>query len=465
MSVAAPSRRPFIVPLIVGCAQFMHQFDGSVITTALPAMARSLGEDPLRLNLAITCYLLALAVFVPVSGWLSDKVGSKRIFLAAIVIFSLSSLLCGLSHDLAELVVFRTLQGIGGAMMTPVGRIIVAKSVPKSELITAMNYVTIPAMLGPILGPSVGGFIVTYFSWQWIFFINLPIGVLGVCLVYTFIPDMRETDVPAFDLKGFVLVGFAVAAMILGFEAMGRGLLPAAAIAVLIAAGMSCGVGYVFHARRKSGPIIDLTLLRIKTFAASIWGGALVYVGATSQVFLLALLLQLGFGFTPFQSGLTTLATAAGSVLIKSFVRPVVRLLGIRRLLIYNTVLTAAYICACGFFRVSTPYVVILLILLISGLSRSIEYTAIQALGYADLPPAQTARATGFSSMAQQVWLSFGVGLVALIMQIARQFHGHAAIAPDDIAPAYFTIAFLSLVAAGVFARLPRNAGAALELR
>ena len=459
------TRRPFIVPLIVGCAQFMHQFDGSVITTALPAMARSLGEDPLRLNLAITCYLLALAVFVPVSGWLSDKVGSKRIFLAAIVIFSLSSLLCGLSHDLVELVIARTLQGIGGAMMTPVGRIIVAKSVPKSELIQAMNYVTIPALLGPILGPSVGGFIVTYFSWQWIFFINLPIGVLGVVLVWMFIPDMRETDVHPFDLKGFILVGFAVAAMILGFEAMGRGLFPASAIAVLIAAGMGSGIAYVFHARRKTGPIIDLTLLKIKTFAASIWGGALVYVGATSQVFLLALLLQLGFGFTPFQSGLTTLATAAGSVLIKSFVRPVVRYFGIRRLLIYNTALTAAYICVCGFFRVSTPYAVILFTLLISGLSRSVEYTAIQALGYADLPPALTARATGFSAMAQQVWLSFGVGLVALIMQLARQFHGHAEIAPNDIAPAYFTIAFLSLAAAGVFARLPRDAGATLDLR
>src|SRR5579863_7905121 len=184
------SRRPFIVPLIVGCAQFMHQFDGSVITTALPAMARSLGEDPLRLNLAITCYLLALAVFVPVSGWLADKFGGKRVFLTAIVIFSLSSMLCGLSHSLAELVVARTLQGLGGAMMTPVGRIIVAKSVPKSELIQAMNYVTIPALLGPILGPSVGGFIVTYFSWQWIFFLNLPIGALGVVLVSIFIPEM-----------------------------------------------------------------------------------------------------------------------------------------------------------------------------------------------------------------------------------------------------------------------------------
>ena len=443
----------------------MHQFDGSVITTALPSMARSLGEDPLRLNLAITCYLLALAVFVPASGWLSDKIGGKRVFLAAIVVFSLSSLLCGLSHNLAELVVARTLQGIGGAMMTPVGRIIVAKSVPKSELVQAMNYITIPALLGPILGPSVGGFIVTYFSWQWIFFINLPIGVLGVALVYAFIPNIHESDVPAFDLRGFALVGFAVAAMILGFEAMGRDLLPAGFIAALIGAGAICGALYVVHARRKPSPIIDLSLLRIPTFAASIGGGALVYIGSTSQVFLLALLLQLGFGFTPFQSGLTTLATAAGSILIKSMVTRVLRLLGIRRLLIYNTMLMAAYIFGCGLFRVTTPYPVILLTLLISGFARSIEFTAIQALGYADLPVGVTARATGFAAMSQQVWLSFGVGLVALIMQLSREWHGHAVIAPDDIAPAYYTIAALCLAASVVFARLPRGAGAELNLR
>jgi len=459
------ARRSLIVPLIVGCAQFMHQFDGSVIATALPAMARSLGEDPLRLNLAITCYLLALAVFVPVSGWLSDKFGGKRVFMIAIVIFSLSSLFCGLSHNLVELVVWRTLQGVGGAMMTPVGRIIVIKSVPKSEVVQAINWITIPALLGPILGPSVGGFIVTYFSWEWIFFINLPIGLLGVFLVKAFIPDLRESDVPRFDLRGFLLVGCAVAALILGFEAMGRGLFPTSAVIVLIGAGLCCAVLYIAHARRRESPIVDLNLLRQRTFSVSIWGGALVYIGATSQVFLLALLLQLGFGFTPFESGLTTLATAAGSIMIKSMVRPVLRFFGIRRLLIYNTLLTAAYIFACGLFRENTPYLLILLILWIAGLSRSVEYTAIQSLAYADLPPALTARATSFSSMSQQIWLSFGVGLVALVMQLAREWHGHEVIAPNDITPAYFVIAFASLAAAGIFARMPKSAGAELDLR
>ncbi len=402
---------------------------------------------------------------MPVSGWLSDKFGGKRVFMIAIVVFSISSLLCGLSHTLAELVVSRTLQGIGGAMMTPVGRIIVIKSVPKSELVQAINWITIPALLGPILGPSVGGFIVTYFSWEWIFFINLPIGLLGVCLVKAYIPDLRESDVPRFDLRGFVLVGFAVAALILGFEAMGRGLIPMSAVVVLLGVGLSCAMLYIFHARRRETPIVDLSLLRRRTFSVSIWGGALVYVGATSQVFLLALLLQLGFGFTPFQSGLTTLATAAGSIMIKSMVRPVLRFFGIRRLLIYNTLLTAAYIFACGLFRANTPYLLILLTLWIAGLSRSVEYTAIQSLAYADLPPALTTRATSFSSMSQQIWLSFGVGLVALVMQFAREFHGHDSIEPSDITPAYFVIACATLAAAGIFARMPKNAGAELDLR
>jgi len=213
-------RSVVLVPLIVGAAQFMHQFDGAVIATALPSMAASLDEDPIRLNLAITSYLLALAVFVPVSGWMADKFGAKRVFISAIVVFTASSVLCGLAHSLPELVLYRTLQGMGGAMMTPVGRVIVVKSVPKLQLVQAMNYITVPAVLGPLLGPSVGGFIVTYFSWPWIFFINLPIGLAGILLVRAFIPDIREEKVLPLDLRGSALIGLAVAGLVFGFEAI-----------------------------------------------------------------------------------------------------------------------------------------------------------------------------------------------------------------------------------------------------
>ena len=351
------SRASSIVPLIIGCAQFMHQFDGSVITTALPSMAASLGEDPLKLNLAITCYLLALAVFVPISGWMADRFGAKPVFISAILVFTTSSVLCGLSDSLAELVIFRTLQGIGGAMMTPVGRVIVVKSVPKLELVRAMNYVTIPAVLGPVIGPSVGGFIVTYFSWPWIFFLNLPIGLLGIVLVRAYIPDVREEKVAPLDLRGFVLIGLALGGLVFGFSLLGRPVLPRPVVFASLAVGAICGVFYLLHAKRKIDPIIDLSLLRIRTFAASIWGGSLFYLGTTSQVFLLALVLQLGFGLSAFHAGLVTLASAFGSVMNRFTVRPLLRVFGFRRLLIYNALLTGGYLMACGFltFRPRSP--------------------------------------------------------------------------------------------------------------
>ncbi len=459
------SRSPLIIPLIVGGAQFMHQFDGAVIATALPSMAASLHEDPVRLNLAITTYLLALAVFVPVSGWMADRFGARRVFMSAIVVFTVSSVLCGLAHSLFELVLYRILQGMGGAMMTPVGRVIVLKSVPKLQLVQAMNYITIPAVLGPLLGPSVGGFIVTYFSWPWIFFINLPIGLAGIFMVRIFIPDIRTEQVAPLDLRGFVLIGMAVAGLVFGFEAIGRGVLPASVILASIAAGAVCSGLYLIHARRTAVPIIDLGLLRIRTFAASIWGGGLFYLSTTSSVFLLALLLQLGFGFSAFQAGLMTLASAVGSLAMRFTLRPLLRPLGFRRLLVWNAVLTGAFLIGCGFFRVTTPYAVIALTLLIGGFSRSIQFTAVQSLGYAEMPSELFSRATSFMAMAQQLVQSFGVGLVALVVHLSLIWHARAAIASEDVALGYFTIGVMALASVVIFYRLPAHAGIELHDR
>jgi EmrB/QacA subfamily drug resistance transporter len=443
----------------------MHQFDGSVIATALPAMAESLNEDALKLNLAITCYLLALAVFVPISGWMADRYGAKRIFIAAIVIFTVSSMLCGLSGSLAEIVIWRTIQGIGGAMMTPVGRVIVVKSVPKFEIVRAMNYVTIPAVLGPVIGPSVGGFIVTYVSWHWIFFINLPIGLLGVLLVYAYVPDIREEAVTALDLRGFVLVGIALAGLVFGFAAIGRGALPTSVVVASITVGAICGALYLSHARRKSDPIIDLSLLRVRTFAASVWGGALFFIGTTAQVFLLAILFQIGFGLTAFQSGLILLASAAGSVVMRFTFRPVLKLFGFRRLLIYNALLIGAYLIACAHFTAATPFTVILLVLLIGGFARSVQFTAVQSLGYAEIPTAIMSRATSFSAMAQQLTQSFGVGLAALVVHLSVVIHGRAELTPDDVALAFFALGGLAIASAVIFYLLPAQAGSELTGR
>ncbi|HEY2231618.1 MAG TPA: MFS transporter [Xanthobacteraceae bacterium] len=459
------SRSPLIIPLIVGGAQFMHQFDGAVIATALPSMAASLHEDPVRLNLAITTYLLALAVFVPVSGWMADRFGARRVFMAAIVVFTASSVLCGLAHSLVELVLCRVLQGMGGAMMTPVGRVIVLRSVPKLQLVQAMNYITIPAVLGPLLGPSVGGFIVTYFSWPWIFFINLPIGLVGIFMVRSFIPDVKAEAVTRLDLRGFALIGMAVAGLVFGFEAIGRGVVPSTVILASIAAGAVCTGFYLIHARRTTEAIIDLSLLRIRTFAASITGGGLFYLGTTSSVFLLALLLQLGFGFSAFQAGLMTLASAVGSLATRFAFRSLLRPLGFRRLLICNAIVTGAFLIGCGFFRITTPYLIIVAVLLIGGFSRSLQFTAVQSLAYAEMPSALFSRATSFLAMAQQLAQSFGVGLVALAVHLSLLWHARAAMTPQDIAAGYFTVGFLALVSVAVFYRLHAEAGAELNDR
>ncbi|MHB8381492.1 MAG: MFS transporter, partial [Candidatus Binataceae bacterium] len=237
-----------LAPLIVGCALFMEMLDSTVISTALPAIAKSLHQDPIRLNLAITAYMLSLAVFVPVSGWMADRFGSRTIFRAAIVIFTLGSVLCGLSGSLSTIVASRILQGFGGAMMVPVGRLIVLKTVEKANLVTAMSYLTVPAVLGPVVGPPVGGFIVTYWSWRWIFFINVPIGIIGITLVSMFIADVRESEVPPLDLRGFVLTGLGLAGLVFGFETIGRGIVPPGITMSVMAAGGICTGAYIFHA-------------------------------------------------------------------------------------------------------------------------------------------------------------------------------------------------------------------------
>jgi len=459
------SRSHIIAPLIVGCAQFMHQFDGAVITTAVPSMAESLHEDPVRLNLAITCYLLSLAVFVPISGWMADRFGAKRVFMSAIVIFTVSSVLCGLVHGLPELILLRTIQGIGGAMMTPVGRVIVVKSVPKLKLVTAMNYITIPAVLGPLLGPSVGGFIVTYFSWPWIFFMNLPIGAAGLLLVRAYILDIREEDAGPLDLRGFILASLALAGIVFGFSTIGRGVLPVSVITAAISAGAICAVLYLLHARRMENPIVDLALLKIRTFCASIIGGGLFYLGTVSSVFLLALLLQLGFGLSAFQAGIITLASAAGSLLMRFTFRPVLRLFGFRHLLIVNALLTGVFLISCGFFTPATPYAVIIAILFIGGFSRSVQFTAAQSIAYAEMPPEKTSRATSFSAMTQQLMQSIGVGLAALVVHVSLTWHERTVLVHDDVAPAYFTLGLMSLLSAVIFWLLPAQAGSELSER
>ena len=450
----------FLVPLIVACALFMENLDSTVIATALPQIAASLGEDPLRLNLAITSYLLSLAVFIPLSGWVADRYGARRVFRAAIVIFTLGSACCGLSNSLPELVAARILQGVGGAMMVPVGRLVMLRTVPKSELVRAMSYLTVPALVGPVLGPPLGGFIVTYSSWRWIFFINLPIGLLGIVLATLFIEDVREADMWPLDIRGFLLAALGLSGLMFGFETAGRGVLSPTLVAMLLAIGALGLALYALHARVSAAPIIDLRLLSIPTFAGAIIGGSIFRIGVGALPFLLPLMLQLGFGLSPFASGLLTFASAAGALTMKLTAAPIIRALGFRHVLIGNAVVSSLFLASYGLFSPATPHWLIIALLLSGGFFRSLQFTSINTLSFADVPPAMMSRATSFASMVQQLSMSIGVGTGALLLHVTLSLHGHSTLAAGDFTPAFAAVAAISLASIALFLPLSREAGA-----
>ncbi len=460
-----PRTRQLIISLMVACAMFMQNLDSTIIATALPTIGRSIGESPLRLNVAITCYLLSLAVFIPISGWTADRFGARRVFSAAIVVFTLGSIACGLAQSLWMLVIARIVQGMGGAMMVPVGRLVLLRTVAKSELVRAMSYVSVPALIGPVIGPPLGGFIVTYASWRWIFFINIPIGLAGVLLVNLFVENLGEATVRPFDLYGFVLTGIGLASLAFGFEAGGRGALPWPVALGLLAGGALCLAAYVRHARRIDHPIIDLALLRIPTYAVTTAGGFLFRMGLGALPFLMPLMLQVGFGLDPLSSGLITFASAAGALSNKLFVSPIIRTFGFRRVLIGNTIVSSAFLFGYSYFRPTTPHVVIFFALLAGGFFRSLQMTSVNTLSYADVPAAMLSRATSLTSMAQQLSQSVGVGTGALLLYLMLALHGRAVSSAADFSFALAAVATISMLSVPFFLRMPADAGAEVSGR
>lgn len=449
-----------IVPTIVGCALFMQTLDSTVIATALPVIARSLHEDPIRLNLAITSYLLSLAVFIPLSGWVADRYGARSVFRAAIAVFTLGSVFCGCSSSLTELVLARVLQGLGGAMMVPVGRLVVLRIVPKSGLVDAMAYLTIPAVLGPVLGPPLGGFIVTYGSWRWIFFMNVPIAIMGLVLATLYIPDIREDISPPLDMRGFVLTGLGLAGLVFGFETIGRNMVPVSVMMTVLTGGALCAVLYVVHARRIATPIVDLTLMRIPTFAASVLGGGLARMGIGALPFLLAMLLQLVFGLTPFASGLITFTSAVGALTMKFTVGPIIRRFGFRSVLIGNGMISALILMSYAAFRPGAPKTLMIGTLLAGGFFRSLQFSSLNTVAYADIAPPLMSGASTLSSMAQQLFLSLGVSVAALTLHISLTLRGATTLAANDFAAAFIVIGLLSLISILFFLPLEHHAGA-----
>jgi EmrB/QacA subfamily drug resistance transporter len=458
-----PSDR--IVPLIVATALFMENMDSTVISTSLPAIAQALGTNPLALKLAVTSYLLSLAIFIPASGWTADRFGTRNVFRAAIGVFVLGSIGCAASHSLEQFVFARIVQGMGGAMMTPVGRLIMVRSIDKQRLVNAMSLVTMPALIGPICGPPLGGFITTYASWHWIFLINVPIGFLGIALASRFIANIRIERPDPFDFIGFLLSGCAVAGLAFGLSAMGLDFLPAGVVASLLCGGAIAAAAYVIHARHAPAPILDLNLLRLPTFRASIFGGFLFRLGIGALPFLLPLLLQVGFNLTPFQSGLITFTAALGAMFMKAAVASVLRRFGYRNVLLYNALISSAFLAACASFVQGMPFAAMVAILLSGGFFRSLQFTSINTIAYAEIEPAKMSRATAMVSAAQQLALSTGVAVGALVVELMLRLKHSPTITINDFPPAFLFVGLLSASAAFIFVRLPVDAGAELSGR
>lgn len=464
-ATAETGRGARMLPFIVGCALFMQMLDSTVVATALPAMAQALGTTPVRLNVAITAYLLSVAVFVPVSGWAADRFGARRVFLAAIVLFTLSSVACAGAQDVPQLVLARIVQGLAGAMMVPVGRIILLRTVPKQDLLRAMSFLSIPALLGPVIGPPLGGFLVTYASWHWIFLINVPIGALGIALVRRHVQEYRDADAPSLDWPGFLLSSGCLAALVFSFDAIGHAALPAPVLAGLVLFGVACGLLYLRHARRAAHPIIDLSLMRVPTFAISVLGGNLCRFTVGATPFLLAMMLQVGFGLTPFAAGMITFASAAGALLMKFVATPIVRRFGFRRVLTVNAVLTGAFVATCAAFTPATPGWAMIAVLLAGGFFRSLQFTAVNTLTYADIAAGQMSRASSFAAMAQQLGISLGVAVAAVTLNVSMQLRGGQSLAVGDVIAGFLVIGALCASATLSFRKLSPLAGDQLNRR
>ncbi len=452
-----------ILPLVVASALFMENMDSTVIATSLPAMAADLGTNPVALKLAFTTYLLSLTVFLPVSSWVSDRFGAKTVFRIAMMVFILASLACGWAPSLTHLVIARAVQGLGGAMMVPVGRIILLRSIPKAELVSALAWLTVPALVGPLVGPPIGGFITTYFSWHWIFWMNLPIGMVGLVMATIFMPESQEFKVPPLDVKGFFLSGLGLSCTIFAMTVAGRDFLNVLQTLAMLFVGVAFILAYIRHASQVPNPILDLKLLSVQTLRVSILGGLLYRVAAGAIPFLLPLLLQIGFHSTPFQSGLITCSAALGALGMKFVAAGLLKQFGYRKLLIINGFISSCFTLALAFFTAVTPLALILLILLFGGLARSLQFTALNSIAYSDIDTVDIARANGLYTVMQQMSLALGVAVAAISLDFSQWWHGGSGLLAADFSTAFLVISVGAFLSIPQFMGLPRNAGASMS--
>ena len=447
------------LPLIVACALFIENMDSTVLSTALPAIAHDFSVDPISLKLVLTTYLLALAVFIPISGWVADRFGARNTFMSAIAVFLLGSVGCAASVSLEWMVLARFVQGMGGAMMVPVGRLVLLRTIDKSEMVQALSWLTIPALVGPVAGPPLGGFITTYFDWRWIFLINLPMGALGIALAWRYIPALKD-GVRPLDWTGFVLSGIGLSLAMFGFSTLGRLQVPAWASIAGLLFGVTALVGYARHARHVEHPLLDLRLFRIRTFQSGVLGGGLFRIGVGAVPFLLPLMLQLGFGLSPLQSGGLTFMSAVGAMFMKTIAAWIIRQWGFRRVLVVNALLSSVTLAVYGLFRPTTPHAVMMVVLLVSGCVRSLQFTSLNAVSYADVDKSRISQASSLAAMMQQLSVSMGVAVGGFALEL---FGWVRHVPTSDVHNFYYAFPMVALVSALsviMMWRLPANAGA-----
>ncbi len=441
-----------LIPLIVAFAFLMEQLDSTIVTTAIPAMARSLDVGALQMSSAVTSYILSLAVFIPVSGWIADRFGARRVFAAALLIFTIASALCGLAESLPVLVMMRILQGFGGAMMTPVGRLILLRAFPREQLVRAMIYMSIPAIIGPTIGPILGGVLTTYTSWRWVFYVNVPIGLAGILLALRFVEDTRPAERESFDVTGFLLCGIGLGLVQFGIENLQRLMAPRVIVLGLTGAGILLLLAYLPYARNRVNAALDLSLFSIRTFRISTLSGGLSRTGVNAVPFMLPLLFQIGFGLSAVQSGLLTFISSTSALAVRPIASWLLRTFGFRRLLAGNAVICAAVIASFASIQARTPHWADFLLVLVFGIVRSVQFMMTNTLTYADTPAEKLSHSTSLGGVIQQLTVSFGVSIAAVLLALIAGPGRRPDVA--DFHLAFLLVALITLLSAPGFLRL-----------
>ncbi|WP_351011372.1 multidrug transporter subunit MdtD [Shewanella sp. S1-58-MNA-CIBAN-0166] len=449
------------LPWVVAIAFFMQSLDGTILNTALPAMASDLNEDPLRMQGVIIAYMLTVALLIPASGWIADRFGTKKIFFGAILLFSFGSLLCALSNSLDMLIGARVVQGLGGALMLPVGRLVVLREYPRSELVRIMGFITIPGLLGPLLGPTMGGWMVQYLTWHWIFLINLPVGVVGCYAVWKFIPDLRGKEKSRFDSFGFLLFGAAMLLITIAMEGLGELHLPHLRVMLLLFGGMACLIAYWLRAGRISHPLFSPSLFNTKTFAIGLFGNLFARLGSGALPFLVPLLLQVALGYSPSQAGMSMLPLAAAAIMAKSVARPIIERLGYRVVLTANTLALGVMLATMGLVSEQTPYWLLLALLAILGAINSLQFTAMNAVTLIDLDDVNASSGNSLLSVVGQLSLSLGVACAgALLGGFSTDVgSGTAGTVLGAFQLTFVTVGLMTMLAAVIFSQLSKDDG------